>query len=252
MIRTGKRRNGESLFLFAPHSFFSNLSLYDARALAAYLKSLPAIRNTIAPRDLPFTPTSTASVSALQTAPLGRSLARATYLLNALVGCRECHSYAKDGRLLDFAGADPRDPVHGVFRLGPDLPLRQTERGFAAFPYPGYAILYAGNLTTFGIDGPQKGVPAKRLVRAIREGIAVDPDEYGRPRPLAHIMMWQFYVAMNDDDAYSIAEYIKTLHYVPHDIGQKLIFFGTDWEDAFTSVFGSSPSQNDRKLFGKP
>src|SRR5690606_30550647 len=169
------------------------------------------------------------------TGPIGRSPERASYLMSALVGCRECHSH-KDakGVFHDFVGGAPGDPFEGVFRLGPDLPLRQSEKGLAAFPYPGYAVLYGGNLTRFGLGGDRSHKSAEAIVRAIRDGVSVDQDRYGRDRPLAHVMMWQFYSAMNDDDAFSISEYLKSLRYHPNPtIDPQLIYYGDDWAAAF-------------------
>ena len=182
--------------------------------------------------------------------------------MSALVGCRECHSSHEKGVLRDFVGGRPAscgvpdsgDAFAGVFRLGPDLPLRQAERGFATFPYPGYAVLYGGNLTRYGRGGDRERVSAATLVRAIRQGISTEPDAYGRPRPLAHVMLWHFYKDMTEDDAYSIADYLKQLQYAPGplDRGRSLIYFGDDWRAAFCQVFGQQPDESDAKLFGKP
>lgn len=253
VLRTGRRKDGTALFLFPPHSFFKNLAEEDARALAVYLRSLPPVHHQILVRSLPFPVSPVAGVSSLSKAPEGRTTERAEYLLKGLVGCTECHSYrGKDGKLVEFAGGDPSDPFNGTFRLGPDLPLRQPEKGLAAFPYPGYAVLYAGNLTRFGLGGDLNYVPSEIIVRAVRQGISVEPDPYGRARPLAHIMMWQFYAGMTDDDAFALAEYIKSLRYIPHQVEPRLIYFGSDWKEAFEQAFGEKPSENDRKIFGKP
>jgi hypothetical protein len=171
--------------------------------------------------------------------------------MNAIVGCRECHAHHKeDGSLADFVGGNPIDPFIGVFRLGPDLPLRAEEKGFAAFPYPGYAVQYGPNLTRYGVGGDHEDISVAQLVVAIRNGISPILDDYGRLRPLGHIMMWQFYANMKDDDAYAIAEYIKALEYVPNEM-ESIIYFGDDWEQAFRQVYGEEPSENDRLIFGK-
>ena len=251
-IRSGKRKDGSALFRFPPHTFYEFLAEEDARALAVYLQSLLAIKHEILPRSLPFPVAPAASVSSRKHAPEGRSQERAAYLMQALVGCRECHSYhVSPTEIVPFAGGDPNDAYNGVFRLGPDLPLRQTDKGWSTFPYPGLAVLYGSNLTKFGLGGPESQVPTADIVRAMRTGIAPHPDADGRPELLSHIMMWQFYRHMTDDDAYSIAEYITSLRYVPHDIGPRLIYFGEDWEAAFKQVFGELPSENDRQIFGR-
>jgi mono/diheme cytochrome c family protein len=252
VLRSGRRPDGTSLFLFAPHSFFKNMSYEDAAALTAYLRTLPPVRYEVAERDLPFEPQPAADVTTLRQSPQGRTPERAEYLLEAVVGCAECHSHHNEqGDVEHFVGGDPSDPFIGVFRLGPDLPLRQTERGLAAFPYPGYAVIYGGNLTRYGEGGDLADVSADELVDAIREGVSTQPDDYGRPRPLGHVMLWQFYADMRDEDAYAIADFIRRLQFVRHDVPTGPILFGLDWEAAFAQVYGEPPSPADRVAFGK-
>jgi cytochrome c553 len=251
-IRTGVRPDGTSLFLFAPHTFFKNLTYADAQAIAAYLQTLAPIENTVPERQLPFEAIPATDVNPLRDAPTGRTRARAQYLLDALVGCAECHSYHDDeGKLVKFAGGDPREHFIGVFRLGPDLPLNAAERGLAAFPYPGYAVIYGGNLTKFGKGGELQQVSVDALVDAMRKGVSAQPDRYGRPRPLGHVMLWQFYAHMKDDDAYAIADYIKDLKHIKHPVPTGPILFGDDWKRAFEQAFGEYPSRADAHAFGK-
>lgn len=250
-IRTGRRPDGTSLFLFAPHTFFRNMAEQDAVALAVYLKSVPPVRHAVLPRMLPFPTQPATSITPMVTAPRGRTPERARYLLGAVVGCGECHSHTVNGRVEEFIGGRPGDPFIGVFRLGPDLPLRQSEKGLSTWPYPGYAVLYAGNLTRFGHGGDLSHVPVDQLVMAIRQGISTVPDAYGRPRPLAHVMLWQFYSSMRDEDVYAIAEYVKSLRYVPNDVPERLTFYGDDWRGAFQATFGEAPSAADAQAFGK-
>lgn len=249
-IRWGRRPDGSELFRFAPHTFFEKLADDDVRALAAYLKSVPPIKNEVLPRDSTLSGFAATPSTTLATAPSGRTRARAEYLMDALVGCKECHSYHdQHGNLVPFVGGDPSDPYVGVFRMGPDLPIRQEERGLAAFPYPGFAVLYGGNLTRFGTNGDLQATPVSKIVEALQLGLSTQPDQYGRPIPLSHVMMWQFYKDMSSDDAGAIADYLKSLPYTPHDIGPRLRLFGTDSIAAFRQAFGSEPSQNDRHAF---
>lgn len=221
--------------------------------LATYLKSLQPVRNIVRPRELPFSPTGSPAISQLKRAPTGRGKDRATYLLSALVGCRECHSHQRsDGTLAEYLGGRPgTGPTVGLFRLGPDLPLSQDEKGFAAFPYPGFAVLYAGNLTKYGVGGPYSGVSEDVLKQAIAGGVSPFPDTDGRPRPLSHVMLWQFYRDMDADDITAVIRFIKQLTYEASYDGPRLIYFGTDWEQMFVQVFGAPPSINDRNIFGK-
>jgi hypothetical protein len=276
LIRTGQRKDGSKykyLYLFPPHTFYSNLAKDDARSLAVYLRSIPPVENfplqrALADRKLPADqdPKGPAKATGPNSPPVGRSSERAEYLTNSLVGCRECHSHTsftpgQTPELHQFAGGDKSDPFLGVFRLGPDLPLRPTEKGFAVFPYPGYAVLYSGNLTRFGLGGDLSHVSSSTIVRAIRRGVSVTPDSYGRNHALSSVMLWQFYAGMTDDDAYSIAEYLKSLVYEPPSIENRLILFGDDWQSAFRYVFGNfnsfvgSPADaitdSDRAILGK-
>lgn len=251
-LRTGKRPDGSVIFLFAPHTFFKHLAVDDADALASYLKSLPAISHKVNARDLPFPPAPAAPVAVPARAPTGATPERAEYLTRALVGCRECHSYTdRSGTHHDWVGGDRMDPFNGTFRLGPDLPLRQEERGVAAFPYPGFAVLFGSNLTRFGKGGDLQNVPESQLKHAIRGGVAPGHDKYGRAVPLEHVMMWQFYRKMSDDDVNAITAHVKNLTYTPHK-SPRLVYFGTEWEAAFEYVFGEKPTAADRQAFGKP
>jgi len=93
-------------------------------------------------------------------------------------------------------------------------------------------------------------VPIDAIVRAIRGGVAPEKDAYGRPEPLAHVMLWQFYRGMSDADAYAIAGYVKSLPYVPHET-ESPVYFGEDWRAMFERVFGEKPTPVDAQLFGK-
>jgi cytochrome c553 len=249
-LRNGRRPDGTAIIRFPPHTFYEKLAEDDLSALVAYLRSLKPVQHAVLPSKLPFPMPAGNAGPAAPTAPTGRSNERADYLMASLVGCKECHSHnAPDGTLRPFIGGDPSDPVLGVFRLGPDLPLRQNEQGLATFPYPGYALLWGPNLTQFGHNGPEKDVPASELVKAIRTGVSPENDRDGRPGLLAHVMMWQFYKDMSDDDAYSIANYLKALNYVPHET-PTIKYFGADRNGMFKYLFNSAPSASDQALFG--
>jgi len=253
-IKTGVRKDGTNLFLFPPHSLFPKMADDDALALAMYLKSLPAVSNVITPRSLPFPvgPLADSEISKLKKAPQSPGLERGKYLTSAVVGCVECHSSHVAGHdLSQWTGGAPGSPLVGQFRLGPDLPLTQSERGLAAWPYPGFAILIAPNLTTLGVGGPDAGVPSSAIQTAIRDGIGWNLDDNGRPDLLAHTMLWQFYGDMSNGDARSIVDVLKRLNYTASYTGPNLVYFGTDWAKAFQFSFGEAPSAADRAAFGK-
>jgi mono/diheme cytochrome c family protein len=252
VLRSGKRPDGSSLFRFPPHTFYENLAQDDLEAIASYLKSVPPVANDVPPRQLPFPTIPGTPPEAPTTAPVGRTTARAEYLMRSLVGCAECHSHREGNKQVRFAGGQPGESILGIFRLGPDLPVTSTDKGLAAFPYPGYAVLYGGNLTRFGNGGDLSHVTVAQIVRSMRDGVSTVEDRHGRQNPLAYVMMWQFYASMVDDDAYAIAEYIKSLRYVPNPLDGKsrLLYFGSDTTAAFEQAFGEHPSQSDKAAFG--
>ena len=140
-----------------------------------------------------------------------------------------------------------------MFKLGPDLPLSQNEKGIAAFPFPGYAALLSPNLSVFGVAGPEEDTSSEALKRAIREGVPV-PDRQGRRRrssTLAYTMPWQFYAGMSDEDVTAIVKYLKTVPYQDGYRGPRLIYFGDDWKKAFRFHYGEEPSSVDELTFGK-
>lgn len=253
VIATGVRKDGTSLFLFPPHTFYPNLAQDDLQALAVYLKSLKPIANAVPERDLAFPTSSPPTAVVTPKAPREGASGRAEYLLKGLVGCIECHSHRRaDGSIAELVGGKPgTGPFMGVFRLGPDLPLTATEKGIATFPYPGFAALYAGNLTRYGKGGDLSHIPAYRIARSIRSGIGVLDDSYGRQTPVGHVMMWQFYSKMSDADVSSIASFIKRLKYEQAYTGPRLIYFGDRWDELFEHLFGERPNSNDNQLFGK-
>ncbi|MCU6501683.1 hypothetical protein LPN04_28200 [Rugamonas sp. A1-17] len=252
-IKRGVRKDGSLLFLFAPHTFYANLADEDVTALALYLQSLKPVKHEIPARQLPFPAAPAQPASTLSKAPTGSSVQRGQYLLRGLVGCIECHSHQRpDGSLAELAGGLPGSgPISGVFRLGPDLALQATERGFAAFPFPGYAALYSDNLTRFGKGGDLERIGTTRLMKAIRSGVSIFPDQYGRPNLIAHTMMWQFYKEMTDSDTRAIIRTVKNSKFEPGYSGPRLIYFGEDWESLFKHLYGESPSDNDKLIFGK-
>lgn len=253
VIKRGVRKDGSALFLFAPHTFYAHLADDDVNALALYLQSLKPVRHEIPERQLPFPAAPAPSVDTLSKAPAGSSVQRGQYLLRGLVGCIECHSHQRpDGSLAELAGGLPGSgPIAGVFRLGPDLALLANERGFAAFPYPGYAALYSNNLTRFGKGGDLARIGTGKLMNAIRSGVGIFPDRYGRPDLVAHTMMWHFYRGMSDNDTRAIARYVKNTTYEPGYLGPRRIYFGENWESLFQHLYGETPSDNDKLIFGK-
>lgn len=90
-IRTGKMPNGEMLFPVMPYPTFSGMSDQDAYDLAAFIKTVPPIKNEVPKDELkipvpPFEPR-----DAPETAPT-EGAARGEYLVNNVSDCSGCHT----------------------------------------------------------------------------------------------------------------------------------------------------------------
>ena len=109
-MREGVDRKGEALFPMMPYSYFHEMSDEDAKSIVAYLRTLPAIHKSVAPRHLDFPVNlmikfAPKPVAGPVTAPdPSNTVAYGKYLVT-IAGCRECHTPHDDkGQLI--AGAD--------------------------------------------------------------------------------------------------------------------------------------------------
>jgi LPXTG-motif cell wall-anchored protein len=90
-IRTGKTPDGQQLFPIMPYATFSGMADQDAYDLAAFIKTVPAVKNEV-PKDQlnipvpPFTPR-----QAPATAPTDGT-ARGEYLVQNVSDCSGCHT----------------------------------------------------------------------------------------------------------------------------------------------------------------
>ena len=107
-------------------------------------------------------------------------LERGTYLMNSIVACGNCHAQRdKQGRVMP--------------ELGLSGGMVFDEKPFKA---------YASNIT----PDPETGIgkwTEKELIRGIREGLRPDGSLIGPPMPI------HMYRGMSDDDARSLAIYLK-------------------------------------------
>lgn len=126
-IREGIRPNGDQLYPIMPYMFYRRLSDDDANAMVAYLRSVPAVKNTVAPSDTltlgkPPAPTN-------ERGPKDDSeLAKGEYL-GSLMKCGHCH----------FPMTEKGEPDMGrPFAGGMEFTL----------PMFGTGTIYAGNITS--------------------------------------------------------------------------------------------------------
>jgi mono/diheme cytochrome c family protein len=102
-LRRGVRADGAYLYPAMPYLNYTRMSAADMDALWAYMRSIPAVQNTIPKNTLPFPLTIRSGLAAWQSlyftpgpftpvADKGASWNRGAYLVQALGHCDECHT----------------------------------------------------------------------------------------------------------------------------------------------------------------
>lgn len=93
-IREGKRPDGSIIGPPMPIPFYRGMSDDDAKAIVAYLRQVPAVRNQVARSvyRIPLPANYGPPVGAVATPPRGDRLAYGAYLAGPLGHCLECHS----------------------------------------------------------------------------------------------------------------------------------------------------------------
>jgi mono/diheme cytochrome c family protein len=142
-IREGISRDGRALFPVMPYMNFRNLDDEDLASIVVYLRSIPAVRNTLPARKLPFPlsiivktipqPLTSHEPAAPRTTPE----ARGQYLVRTVAGCQDCHTPADDSGQplpgLEFGGGgafhDPGNEGKPIFSLN----ITQDPSGIAHY-----------------------------------------------------------------------------------------------------------------------
>jgi mono/diheme cytochrome c family protein len=102
-LRQGKRKDGAYLYPAMPYESYTKLRAADMDALWIYIKSIPAVRNTVPKNTLPFPLTIRGGLAVWQdlyfkpgefnvTAGKDAQWNRGAYLVNALGHCNDCHT----------------------------------------------------------------------------------------------------------------------------------------------------------------
>ncbi|HZQ06130.1 MAG TPA: cytochrome c [Anaerolineae bacterium] len=179
VLRTGKTPNGEQLFPAMPYPSFSGMSEQDQHDLAAYIKTVPAVKNVVPERKLnvpvpPFSPPPQA-----QLAPTSGE-ERGKYLVNTISICSDCHT--------------PQGPT------GPD---------FTKFLAGGQVNPdnYAPNITP-DVETGIGSWSQEQIVLELKTGKKPDGSEV---RGLMHEQVQGGYKDMTLEDAFAIAAYLKSI-----------------------------------------
>jgi mono/diheme cytochrome c family protein len=203
-IRDGVSRDGHFLVPLMPYSSFQHLADEDARAVVAYLRSIPPYKQPKPRQDnkLSFVQKMLFRVvgaqmhaPAVDVAPPSRSdkLAFGRYLVR-IGACSECHSLADNG---------PRPETDPFYLAGSDQ----------AFEDPALGQTYPRNLT----PDPETGLgnyDAAAIKQALREGRRLDGKRMAPPMSvlIAHIS------GMTDEDLDAIVGYLKTIPAARHKV----------------------------------
>jgi mono/diheme cytochrome c family protein len=192
-IREGIGRDGHALFPAMPYQNYRNYSDEDVAAIVVYLRSIPAVKNSLPKSEIPF------PVSRLiNTVPepltetvaepnLSMAVKRGEYMIK-VADCAGCHT----------PRGDRGGPVAGMAYAGGN-PF-DDGKGGAVTPT---------NLTpdATGISYYDEAL----FVKAIRTG-------HVGARELSQRMPWWVYKDMTDEDLKSIFAYLRTLKPVAHRV----------------------------------
>jgi mono/diheme cytochrome c family protein len=187
-IREGRRRDGSLIGPPMPIGLYRAMSDRDVRAIVAYLRSLPPVRNdvpvTVYPFPLPenYGP----PVTSVPEVPTADKVAYGAYLASSLGHCVECHSPIVDGR--------------------PDFEHRL---GAGGTPFEGpWGTSVSANITQHPEDGIGKWSDAE-IKRAITTGVSKDG------RRLLPPMGFSYYRNILDADLDALIAYLRTLKPLP-------------------------------------
>jgi mono/diheme cytochrome c family protein len=212
-IREGIGRDGRALRRDHPSHYYSVMTDEDARAIAAYLRSLPPISRTLrrsAPQRNPGE-TVQGPVRPALAATLRSESDRGAYLVQ-LGECRGCHTTTtRDGRPergMEFGGGRRFRIEKGVgIEFDPDPAFTPAaQRGGAGED----GLVASANITPdpSGIAFYTRDV----FIQTIRTG------HVAGVRRLSAAMPWVFFRTMKDDDLGAIFAYLRTLPPVRHRV----------------------------------
>lgn len=193
-IREGISRDGSALFPLMPYLEFAQLSDEDLASIVVYLRTIPPVRNRVPARDLPFplsvlVKTMPVPITEPRPAPPSTTPEERGRHLATIATCSGCHTPAVQGEPLpglDFAGGgvihDPGQGMKEVFTLN----ITPDASGIAHYDLEFFRALFR----TGRLPG----------------------------RTLNHIMPFEFFRNMTDEDLGDLWAYVKTLEPIQHRV----------------------------------
>ncbi len=190
-IREGVRPDGTIIGPPMPMLSYRHMSDYDVRAIVAYLRSVPPVRNVVPPSeyDFPLPESWGPPVGEVADVPQDDLLAYGTYL-NHIGHCMECHTPLVNGQFDFSRTGQGGGALPNVFGLG-----------FSAV---------AANITAH----PELGIGAwtdDEIKRAITQGISRDG------RELLPAMAFSYYRNISNTDLNALIAYLRTVPPQPAD-----------------------------------
>ncbi len=186
-IREGIRPDGTLIGPPMPIGFYHGMADDDAKALAAWLKAQPAVKNVVPKSDyrIKLPPAYGPPIKQKVVAPPRSSLAKyGAYLAGPLGHCMDCHTpWTATGNDKNRLGAGG-NPLKGP-----------------------WGVSVASNLTPH--ESGLKGWSDAEIARAIREGKRRDGT------PLKPPMAFDWYRNINDDDMKALIAYLRSLEPLP-------------------------------------
>jgi len=181
-IREGKRPDGTTIGPPMPIGLYRGISDRDAQALVAYLRQVPAVKNTVPKSEysFPLPPAYGPPVGQVPDVDTSDTLAYGAYLAGPACHCMECHSPPGPGGAPDLA--------NGL--------------GAGGYEFHGpWGVSTSPNITPKGL-GKWSDAEVKT---AITQGVGRDG------RRLMPPMGFAYYATMRDEDLDAIVTYLRTL-----------------------------------------
>lgn len=191
-IREGVRRDGTVIGPPMPIPSYREMSDSDVRAIVAYLRTVPPVRNVV-PRseyDFPLPESWGPPMGVVPDVSRDDALAYGTYLGKTLGHCQECHTPMVDGSF-DFSRTGA-----GGFLLNKPLGLELATVAANITPHPEQGI---GDWTD------------DEIKTAITTGVSHDG------RKLAPVMAFPYYQHISDEDLDALIVYLRSLPPQPPD-----------------------------------
>ncbi len=193
-MQEGIAKDGHALFPVMPYEDFRQLDDEDLASIIVYVRTIPAVRNVVPERKLifplNFIVNTIPQPLAAHAAPPARTTpeARGEYMVH-VAGCADCHSPTDQGKPLPGLGFGGGQPFHDPGQNG--------------------KLVFSANITRdpSGIEYYDDAL----FIQTIRSGQT-------KGRTLNHIMPFEFFKTMTDDDLKDVWAFIRSQPPVKHRV----------------------------------